>query len=58
MSFEIVGYDSNYQKAVIDLWKQCDLIVPQNDPAVDIQRKLVFHCIGRWSGRWFYYGWL
>lgn len=42
MSFEIVRYDSNYQKAVIDLWKQCDLIVPQNDPAVDIQRKLVF----------------
>lgn len=42
MSFEIVRFDSNYQKAVIDLWKQCDLIVPPNDPAVDIQRKFVF----------------
>ena len=42
MSFEIVGYDSKYQKAVIDLWRKCGLIVPQNDPVEDIQKKLVF----------------
>lgn len=42
MSFEIIGYDSKYQKAVIDLWKKCGLIVPQNDPVEDIQKKLEF----------------
>lgn len=42
MSFEIIGYDSKYQKAVIDLWKKCELIVPQNDPVEDIQKKLEF----------------
>ena len=42
MSFEIIRYNSNYQKAVIDLWKKCNLIVPPNDPAEDIQKKLDF----------------
>jgi ribosomal protein S18 acetylase RimI-like enzyme len=42
MSFQIVRYSSKYQKAVIDLWKKCDLIVPQNDPVEDIQKKLEF----------------
>ena len=40
MNFEIIGYDSKYQKAVIDLWKKCGLVVPQNDPVEDIQKKL------------------
>jgi ribosomal protein S18 acetylase RimI-like enzyme len=26
--------------AVIDLWRRCNLVRPQNDPAKDIQRKL------------------
>jgi len=42
MSFQIVRHSSKYQKAVIDLWKKCDLIVPQNDPVEDIQKKLEF----------------
>ena len=42
MSFEIVRYDVRHQEAVIDLWKKCDLIVPQNDPVEDIQKKLGF----------------
>ncbi|UCF59515.1 MAG: GNAT family acetyltransferase [Candidatus Bathyarchaeota archaeon] len=42
MSFEIISYDSKYQKAVIDLWKKCDLVVPQNDPVEDIHKKLEF----------------
>ena len=42
MSFEIIRYNSNYQKAVIDLWKKCNLIVPPNDPVEDIQKKLDF----------------
>ncbi len=28
------------QEAVIDLWKACNLVVPWNDPAKDIGRKL------------------
>ena len=42
MSFEIIKYDSKCQKALVDLWKKCDLIVPQNDPIEDIQKKLDF----------------
>lgn len=42
MSFEIVRYRSEYQDAVVDLWRKCDLIVPQNDPVEDIQKKIDF----------------
>lgn len=42
MNFEIVRYSSEYQDAVVDLWRKCSLVVPQNDPVEDIQRKLVF----------------
>lgn len=42
MSFEIVRYEVRHQGAVIDLWRKCGLIVPQNDPVEDIQRKLAF----------------
>ena len=28
------------EKAVIDLWRKCDLIRPQNDPGLDIERKM------------------
>ena len=34
-SFEITD-----EKQVIDLWKECKLVVPWNDPKKDIQRKL------------------
>jgi len=33
-------FDKSDQQAVIDLWKDCDLVVPWNDPAKDIERKL------------------
>lgn len=42
MGFEIVRYRSEHQDAVVDLWKRCNLIVPQNDPVEDIQKKLDF----------------
>ena len=42
MNFEIVSYSSEHQDAVVDLWRKCNLVVPQNDPVEDIQRKLVF----------------
>jgi len=42
MTFKIVKYDVRHQKAVIDLWGKCGLIVPQNDPIEDIQKKLAF----------------
>jgi ribosomal protein S18 acetylase RimI-like enzyme len=42
MTLEILRYESTYQTAVIDLWKKCNLTVPQNDPREDIQKKLTF----------------
>jgi len=42
MSFEIVKYRSKHQDALVDLWKKCNLVVPQNDPVEDIRRKLDF----------------
>jgi len=42
LSFEIVRYNKDYQKALIELWKKCNLIVPQNDPLEDIQNKIEF----------------
>lgn len=37
---EIRPYQDHDQQGVIDLWLACGLIVPQNDPKKDIQRKL------------------
>jgi ribosomal protein S18 acetylase RimI-like enzyme len=42
LNFEIVRYSSEYQDAVVDLWRKCNLVVPQNDPVEDIQRKFAF----------------
>ena len=42
MSFRIVRYSPEHQDAVVDLWRKCNLVVPQNDPIEDIHRKLVF----------------
>jgi len=33
-------FDKCDQQAVIDLWKDCGLVVPWNDPTKDIERKL------------------
>jgi ribosomal protein S18 acetylase RimI-like enzyme len=42
MNFRIVRYRPDHQDAVVELWRKCNLVVPQNDPAEDIQRKLAF----------------
>lgn len=42
MAFRIVAYRPEVQDAVIDLWRKCNLIVPQNDSAEDIRKKLDF----------------
>jgi ribosomal protein S18 acetylase RimI-like enzyme len=42
MKFEIVRYDPKHQEAVVRLWKECCLIVHQNDPVEDIQKKIDF----------------
>ena len=41
--FIIRKYDAADQADVIDLWIQCGLVVPQNDPGRDIDRKLKVH---------------
>lgn len=42
MSFKIVCYAQKYEQAIVDLWKECTLIVPQNDPVEDIRKKVAF----------------
>ncbi len=42
MAFEIVRYRPEFQDAVVDLWRKCNLIVPQNDPVEGIRKKLDF----------------
>jgi len=42
LGFQIVRYNPDYQRAVVDLWKECSLTVPQNDPVEDIEKKLAF----------------
>lgn len=42
MAFEIVRYNPQFQDAVVNLWRKCDLIVPQNDPVEDIRKKVDF----------------
>ena len=37
---EIRRYRESDQEAVVDLWQECGLVVPWNDPEKDIQRKL------------------
>ena len=37
---KIRPYKGTDEDAVIDLWSQCGLIAPQNNPHADIQRKL------------------
>jgi ribosomal protein S18 acetylase RimI-like enzyme len=42
MTVRIIRYASQYQAAVIELWIQCILLVPWNDPVEDIQKKVAF----------------
>jgi len=42
MSFEITSYNSEHQEDIVDLWEKCNLIVPQNDPIEDIEKKRDF----------------
>jgi ribosomal protein S18 acetylase RimI-like enzyme len=42
MTVEISTYESKFQDAVVDLWKTCNLITPQNDPVEDIKKKTSF----------------
>lgn len=37
---QIRPYEEGDQDAVVDLWRECGLVSPQNDPVKDIQRKL------------------
>ena len=37
---EIRAYKESDQDAVVDLWRECGLVVPWNDPEKDIWRKL------------------
>ena len=37
---EIRSYQESDEKAVVQLWRDCDLVVPWNDPVQDIHRKL------------------
>ena len=42
MVFKIIKYSSEFQSAIVDLWKKCGLVVPQNEPVQDIQSKTSF----------------
>jgi ribosomal protein S18 acetylase RimI-like enzyme len=42
MAFKIVKYSPQFQDAVVDLWRKCNLVVPQNDPVEDIKKKIDF----------------
>jgi ribosomal protein S18 acetylase RimI-like enzyme len=40
MKMIIQPYNPEYEAEVISLWERCDLVRPQNNPKLDIQRKL------------------
>ena len=42
MDLVIRKYEDKDEEQVINLWKQCNLIVPQNDPHEDIKKKMEF----------------
>ncbi len=42
MVFEILTYQSEFQDAVVNLWRKCGLITLQNDPVEDIKKKRDF----------------
>jgi len=40
VKIDLRAYQPKDEEAVIQLWKECGLVVPWNDPQKDIQRKL------------------
>ena len=42
LTYRIVRYRTEYRDAVIELWRTCNLVVPQNDPVEDIEKKMRF----------------
>lgn len=42
MQFRIVPFSREFLSELVELWKKCDLVVPQNDPVEDIQKKVAF----------------
>ncbi len=40
MNTQIRAFKKTYESAVVRLWRECGLVVPQNDPIKDIQRKM------------------
>ncbi len=40
LDMKIRAYDEQDKNEVISLWHECGLVVPQNDPVKDIERKL------------------
>jgi ribosomal protein S18 acetylase RimI-like enzyme len=41
MEFEIRSFKADDESELVQLWQECGLVVPWNDPHKDIQRKLV-----------------
>jgi len=41
-NLEIRRYKASHEAQLIDLWKECNLVVPPNDPQRDIHNKLTF----------------
>ena len=41
IELEIRAYRESDHDAVVDLWRDCNLVVPWNDPTKDISRKLL-----------------
>ena len=39
---EIRKYEQKDENKIINLWKNCNLIVPQNNPKIDIKKKFEF----------------
>jgi ribosomal protein S18 acetylase RimI-like enzyme len=42
MQFSTVTFKPEFLNDVVDLWKKCSLVIPQNDPVEDIQKKVEF----------------
>lgn len=40
MQFHIVTFKPEFLDKAVELWKKCNLIVSQNDPVEDIQKKV------------------
>ena len=55
MTVRIRQYDPTDQDAVVALWHACDLVVPWNDPALDIASKVAYQAdlflVGELAGR-------